>query len=173
MLNIYVVGRNEMMGKLTCELINQSEDMVVIGGYDCHHDSKSKNFEVEESNSDINLDNVDVIIDFSCPEYTVRVVKAAVKSKVPMVIETAGFTDEQECIIEKASKVIPIFRRANYCVAKDAFAQLLTYVADDTTNLTHRTEILTVFVKGAINCAKFLANTRDFYFVNLRSDLGS
>lgn len=159
MLNVYVVGRNELIGKIACDMISQTENMVVIGGYDYHNKSRVTYFQNEEFNSDINLENVDVIIDFLHSSDTIKIVKAAVKCKVPMIISVDGFSDEQESIIEEASKIIPILRRVLYFVN-----------AEDAIRFNHHTELLTIFAKDAIICAEFLANTRNIYF-NLLENL--
>lgn len=111
MLNVFVNGCNGKMGNVVCELIEESENMQVIGGFDkvSYSDSKFPIFtEVEKINV-----KPDVIIDFSLPIATLTILDYAKTNKIPIVIATTGFTEEENKIIEEASQIIPIFKSAN------------------------------------------------------------
>ena len=86
MLNVFVNGCNGKMGNVVCNLVEGNENMQVIGGFDKVSYSDSK-----------------------FPIFT----NYAKTNKIPMVIATTGFTDEETKIIEEASKTIPIFKSAN------------------------------------------------------------
>ena len=58
----------------------------------------------------------DAIIDFSAPSALDGLLQYAVSHKVPCVLATTGYTDEQLAEIDKASGSIPIFRSANMSV---------------------------------------------------------
>ena len=58
----------------------------------------------------------DAIIDFSAPSALDGLLQFAVSHKVPCVLATTGYTDEQLAEIDKASGSIPIFRSANMSV---------------------------------------------------------
>ncbi len=58
----------------------------------------------------------DAIIDFSAPSALDGLLQYAVNHKVPCVLATTGYTDEQLAKIDKASGSIPIFRSANMSV---------------------------------------------------------
>lgn len=65
---------------------------------------------------DINIKdvkNTDGIIDFSSPEYTLKMVDAAVQCIKPIVIGTTGCTEEEVDKIKKASKIIPVLMAPN------------------------------------------------------------
>ena len=111
MLNVFVNGCNGKMGNVVCELIEESENMQIIGGFDkvSYSDSKFPIFtEVEKINV-----KPDVIIDFSLPIATLTILDYAKTNKIPIVIATTGFTEEENKIIEEASQIIPIFKSAN------------------------------------------------------------
>ncbi|MAW17472.1 MAG: 4-hydroxy-tetrahydrodipicolinate reductase [Candidatus Pelagibacter sp. TMED272] len=55
----------------------------------------------------------DVIIDFTIPSATLKVLKIASKQKKRVVIGTTGFTKKQEKIIKNYSKKIPILKAGN------------------------------------------------------------
>ncbi len=57
--------------------------------------------------------NSDVIIDFTVPKCTFEVLKIASKLKKRVVIGTTGFTKNEEKLIKKFSKKIPILKAGN------------------------------------------------------------
>ena len=59
------------------------------------------------------LGKVNLIIDFTVPKCTLQVLKIASKLKKKVVIGTTGFTKEQEKLIKKFSKKIPILKAGN------------------------------------------------------------
>ena len=111
MLNVFVNGCNGKMGNVVCSLVEENENMQVIGGFDkvSYSDSKFPIF-TEIENIDV---KPDVIIDFSLPVATLNILDYAKTNQIPMVIATTGFTDEETKIIEETSKTIPIFKSAN------------------------------------------------------------
>ena len=111
MLNVFVNGCNGKMGNVVRELVDENENMQVIGGFDKVSYSDSK-FPIFTEVENITV-KPDVIIDFFFLFATLTILEYARTNKIPMVIATTGFTDEQTKIIEEASKIIPIFKSAN------------------------------------------------------------
>ena len=66
---------------------------------------------------DLNTENTfkkaNVIIDFTVPKCTLEVLKIAAKLKKKVVIGTTGFTKNEEKLIKKFSKKIPILKAGN------------------------------------------------------------
>ena len=111
MINVLISGCNGKMGK---EVINQMSfypNMFLSCGFDIN-DNGLNNFSVYKKIEDIN-NPVDVIIDFSVPASTLNILEFAIKNKIPIVIATTGFSNEEKETIKKASKFIPIFQSAN------------------------------------------------------------
>lgn len=111
MLEIMVNGCSGKMGQIVCDLIEQNDNFVLKYGFD-------KNVTGEFAFPVLNdIENItekpDVIIDFSVPVATLNLLKYAVLNHVPFVIATTGFSNEEEKIIQEASKQIPIFKSAN------------------------------------------------------------
>ena len=127
MLNVFVNGCNGKMGNVVCELIEESENMQIIGGFDkvSYSDSKFPIFtEVEKINV-----KPDVIIDFSLPIATLTILDYAKTNKIPIVIATTGFTEEENKIIEEASQIIPIFKSANMSFDIMIMKKIVTWLA--------------------------------------------
>ena len=66
-----------------------------------------------EFNTDNAFKKVSLIIDFSVPKCTFEVLKIASKLKKKVVIGTTGFTKNEENLIKKYSKKIPILKAGN------------------------------------------------------------
>ena len=159
MIEIMVNGCNGKMGQIVSELINKNENMVVKCGVD------------RENNEDYkypvytNLENIkekpDVIIDFSVPVATFKVLDFAKKQNIPVVIATTGFTGEEEKRIVSYSKYIPIFKSANMSFSINMFEQLLKEIAPKLKNTD--IEIIETHHKRKIDSpsgtAKMLAET--------------
>ena len=58
----------------------------------------------------------DCIVDFSRPASLEGLLAYAMKNRIPAVLATTGYDDEQLAAIDEAAKVIPIFRSANMSV---------------------------------------------------------
>ena len=69
---------------------------------------------------------VDVIIDFTVPKCTLQVLRIAAKLKKRVVIGTTGFSKNEEKIIKKYSKKIPILKAGNMSIG----VNLLMYLTE-------------------------------------------
>ncbi len=66
-----------------------------------------------EFNSEKTFKKVDVIIDFTIPTCTIEILKIASKLRKKVVIGTTGFNPNQEKLIKRYSKKIPILKAGN------------------------------------------------------------
>ena len=99
-IKVIVWGCSGYMGSVVRNLLQDSETLEYLCGIDI---DSTNSWEC----------GADVVIDFSSPEGTMQMLKFATEFKVPAVIATTGFTPEHEKEINKASKVIPVFKSAN------------------------------------------------------------
>ena len=101
-----ITGRT---GKEALKLSEESDLVEIVAGI-CRSDNNFYNYN--------QLDNIsedfDVIVDFSHKDSFNKVLAFALKVKKPLIIGTAGLTDEQIKSFEDASKIIPIFRGGNF-----------------------------------------------------------
>jgi 4-hydroxy-tetrahydrodipicolinate reductase len=79
-----------------------------------------------ELNSDIAFKKTDIIIDFTIPNCTLEILKIASKLKKKVVIGTTGFNRNQENLIKKYSKKIPILKAGNMSLG----VNLLMYLTE-------------------------------------------
>ena len=111
MLEVLVNGCNGKMGPVVCDLVEKDEDLLLKCGFDKENTGEFA-FPVYTNINEI-TEKPDVIIDFSIPIATFNILEYAKKNKVPVVIATTGFTEEQENLIKEYSKDFPIFKSAN------------------------------------------------------------
>ena len=111
MLEVLVNGCNGKMGQVVCDLVEKDENLLLKCGFDKENTGEFA-FPVYTNINEI-TEKPDVIIDFSIPIATFNILEYAKENKVPVVIATTGFTEEQENLIKEYSKDLPIFKSAN------------------------------------------------------------
>ena len=99
------------MGKEIIEAVKKQKEIKIVCGFDLK-ENKENDFPIYSDLENIK-EKVDVIIDFSVPVATFRILEYAKKNKIPIVIATTGLTEEQKQKIKEYSKAIPIFQSAN------------------------------------------------------------
>ncbi len=121
MTKILLTGCGGRMGKVVASLCKEREDLQVVAGVDptnpeCDFNVYSSCDQVQEE--------VDVIIDFSFHTAIVGILSYATAKKIPVVVATTGFTQEELSMIEDAEKLIPVFRSANMSLGINLICQL-------------------------------------------------
>ena len=92
MTNIYINGLSGKMGSSICDLSTNDETISIV-------------------NDDIK--NADVVIDFSRPDSSLKVLNQCIHYKKPLLIGTTGFNENQIKTIQEAAKEIPILLSFN------------------------------------------------------------
>ena len=111
-INISIAGALGRMGKILIKKINDNKNLKLCSLTDINTGKFLQNVKIQP-NSLRAFSNADLIIDFSRPEGSLKVIALAVKLKKNVVIGTTGFTEIQNKIILKASKKIAIFKSGN------------------------------------------------------------
>ena len=94
-----------------------------------------------ELNTEKALNKADVVIDFTSPECTFEVLEIASKLKKRVIIGTTGFSKNEEELIKKFSKRIPILKAGNMSLG----INLLTYLAEITSSSLGNNYLIKVF----------------------------
>ncbi len=132
MINILLCGANGNMGKNVSEIVSEKDDFQITCGVDKNTDMFS-NYPVFLTFSDV-VDKCDVILDFSTPALIDDMLSFAKKNKLPVVICTTGYSDEQTEKIREAAKEIPIFFSYNMSLGisllKDLAKKAATVLGD-------------------------------------------
>lgn len=111
MVRVLINGCNGKMGQVIATVVEKTPDIEVLCGVDIY-DTGDNKFPVYTNISDIQ-ETPDVIIDFSVPEATFKILDYASEHKVPVVIATTGFSEEQTEKIKEISNNTAIFKAAN------------------------------------------------------------
>lgn len=127
MIKVLINGCNGKMSQEVMKIIELNEKFVVLCGFDKENTGiysfpvYTKIEEVEEK--------PDIIIDFSVPMATFKILDYAKKEKIPIVIATTGFTEEENEKIKDYSKYIPVFKSANMSVDINLMAKIVSELA--------------------------------------------
>ena len=107
---IIISGCNGRMGRVVESICEADPDVSVVAGFDVSLESRDFPVFVSPANF---TGEADAVIDFSSPAALDGLLAFALERKVPLVLATTGYSDEQLAQIDEASKRIPIFRSAN------------------------------------------------------------
>ena len=97
-MNIYINGASGKMGQLLLNLIT-------ITSIDKFNSITEDNFA-----------SSDVVVDFSNPISTLKILKRCLDTNIPLIIGTTGFSDHEINEIKTAGKKIPILLAANFSI---------------------------------------------------------
>lgn len=123
MINILINGCNGRMGREISKLIINSQNFNLIGGIS-HTCSSSNSFKSYSSIKQV-PQLPDVIIDFSTPLSSLKILNQSICYKIPIVIGTTGFSCEENSIIANASQYIPIFKSSNMSCSINILAHVI------------------------------------------------
>ena len=111
MTKIIMNGCNGKMGQVITRLVSEDNECEIVAGFDVN-DSIENTYPVF-TNPDEFTGDADVIIDFSHASALTTVLNYCKKRKLPVILATTGYTDEQKKEFTEASKEIPVFFSAN------------------------------------------------------------
>lgn len=138
MIKTLINGCNGKMGQVLTKQIASCDNIMVLCGVD-KFDTGDNPYPVYTNIESI-CETPDVIIDFSIPEASLKILEFAVQKNIPTVIATTGFLDNQLEVIKESSKVIPIFKSANMSFDINLIIKILReltpYLADTDIEIT-------------------------------------
>ena len=132
MVKAVMHGCNGHMGRVITDLCKDDKDIKIVAGVD-KYTGVANDYPVFESIEKVDVD-FDVIIDFSIPEATLNILEFAKNNKIPTVIATTGFTDDQINLLNEYSEIFPIFRSANMSYEVNLMAKIVSEVAKKLTD---------------------------------------
>ena len=122
MTKIILSGSNGQMGHAVIRAISDRSDCKIVAGV-CKNICENNDFPSFASFDKINID-ANVIIDFSNPTLLDSFLNYAVCKKIPIVICTTGFSNEQIEKIKNTAKIIPIFFSGNMSIGINLLIEL-------------------------------------------------
>ena len=126
-MNVLLNGALGKMGNEVKEAIKKQEELKIVRGFDREEDLTGE-FPIY-SNLEKIKEKIDVIIDFSVPVATFKILEYAKEKHIPIVIATTGFTEEELNKIKEYSKELPIFRSSNMSLDINLMAKLVQEIA--------------------------------------------
>ena len=123
---IIISGCNGRMGRVVESICEADPDVSVVAGFDVSLESRAFPVFVSPANF---TGEADAVIDFSSPAALDGLLAFALERKVPLVLATTGYSDEQLAQIDEASKHIPIFHSANMSLGINVLLELVKKAA--------------------------------------------
>jgi len=125
-LKVVICGINGKMGQVLTNLINSKDDFQLVAGIDRSFPTFSNNaqYKTYSFKDDLLAVNADVIIDFSHPDMLDSLLNFSLSKRIPLVICTTGFSEDQINKIRVASKKIPIFFSGNMSLGINLLIEL-------------------------------------------------
>ncbi|KPH59650.1 4-hydroxy-tetrahydrodipicolinate reductase [Pseudoalteromonas porphyrae] len=138
MNRIGVFGANGRMGLALVEAAHKNNNAELGAAY-VRSSSPLLNLAVNQLNSaapvamdfsdERNVEDIDVLIDFTLPAGMREHLKTAIKQKIPMVIGTTGLNDNDMQTLQAAAQHIPIVFARNYSVGVNLLLNLVQTAA--------------------------------------------
>jgi len=145
-INLSISGCMGRMGQQLIKSSKKNNDFKLISLTENKLVNKKFSGIKPELNSDKAFKKTDVIIDFTVPKCTLEILKIAAKLKRRLVIGTTGFNKDQENIIRKYSKKIPILKAGNMSLGVNLL-MYLTEIASKSLNDEYLSKIFEVHHK--------------------------
>jgi 4-hydroxy-tetrahydrodipicolinate reductase len=124
-INITITGALGRMGKILIKRISKNQNLKLFSLTDIRSGKKVNGIEIQKNNLEA-FKKTDVIIDFSRPKASLKILNYAKKLKKKVVIGTTGFTKQQNNLIKNYSKKIAIFKSGNMSLG----INLLEYIVN-------------------------------------------
>jgi 4-hydroxy-tetrahydrodipicolinate reductase len=111
LMNILLSGATGAMGHTVTDLLRDSQEETIVAGY-ATDATEEYDYPVYQDIREVN-EEVDVIIDFSSPDFLEDILRYSKENHTGLVLATTGFSEEQEQAIEEASEELPIVYSRN------------------------------------------------------------
>ena len=128
-INLAISGCMGRMGQQLIKSANKSKAFKLVSLTENRKINKKILGIKPELNSIDAFKKANIIIDFTIPKCTLEILKIATKQKKRIVIGTTGFTKNEEKLIKRYSKKIPILKAGNMSLG----VNLLMYLTEITT----------------------------------------
>lgn len=127
MKKIILCGANGKMGHVIRNIVAADNEFEIVAGVDIN--TESTDFPIY-SEIDSVKENADVIIDFSNPALLNSLLEYSAAKKIPVVIATTGFDDDQKKQIENAATKNGVFFTYNMSLGINLLATLAKKAVD-------------------------------------------
>ena len=129
-INLAITGCMGRMGQQIIKSVKSDRNFKLVSLTESQRINKKINGIKIDLNTEKAFKNANLIIDFTIPKGTIEVLKIASKLKKRVVIGTTGFSKNEESLIKKFSKKIPILKAGNMSLG----INLLMYLSEIASN---------------------------------------
>lgn len=140
MTRIIMNGCNGAMGQTITRIVAEDAEVVIVAGID-PVDNKKNEYPVFKNLEECNVE-ADVVIDFSAAAAVDTLLEHAIAKKLPVVLCTTGFSENQLEKVKEASKQIPILKSANMSLGINMLLKLVQEAAKVLTEADFDVEIV-------------------------------
>jgi len=140
-INLVITGCLGRMGQQLVKTYKSTKNFKLVAVTESRVINKKVGGLKPQLNSEFAFKNASIIIDFTVPRCTLKVLKIASKLKKRVVIGTTGFSRKEENIIKKYSKKIPILKAGNMSLG----INLLMYLTEITSKSLENNFLSKVF----------------------------
>lgn len=113
MIKILMNGCNGKMGQVITRLADEYENIVITAGITRDPSRLQNPYPVYKSFSEAEIEEADVVLDFSNPEMLPEAIKYCIDHRTALVVGTTGLSDEDYEMLRQASTTVPVFVSAN------------------------------------------------------------
>ncbi|MCH5252727.1 MAG: 4-hydroxy-tetrahydrodipicolinate reductase [Lachnospiraceae bacterium] len=123
MTRIIMSGCNGAMGRTITGIVKEDSEAVIVAGVDVI-DSGENDYPVFSNIAECNVE-ADAIIDFSTPKILEDILEYSESKKLPVVLCTTGYTEEQLARIEEAAERTAVLKSANMSLGINTLMKLV------------------------------------------------
>ena len=123
MTRIIMCGCNGAMGRMITGIVNEDAEAEIVAGIDMV-DTKEHCYPVFQKLADCDVE-ADALIDFSTPKILDDILTFSKEKKVPVVLCTTGYDDEQLAKIEEAATQTAVLKSANMSLGINTLLKLV------------------------------------------------
>ena len=145
-INLAITGCMGRMGQQLIKTSHKDKFVKLVSLTENRLINKKINGIKPELNNAKAFNKADVIIDFTIPKCTIEIIKIASELKKKVVIGTTGFSKDEEKLIKKFSKKIPVLKAGNMSLGINLL-MYLTEIASSSLGSTYLSKIYEVHHK--------------------------
>lgn len=123
MIKLILSGCLGRMGRVITGLCEDYEQLSIVAGIDPMGSGSGLAYPVFSTPEECGVE-ADVMVDFSSPAALGSLLSYGKEKKLPLVLASTGYTDQQLEQIKDAAKLIPIFRSANLSLGVNLLLEL-------------------------------------------------
>ena len=125
-----IVGATGRVGRIIVELLKKDNEKIGAVMFEGEQTIEFDKDTVITNDAKTLLENSDVVIDFSAPIATEKVLKEALNLPKPLVIATTGLSEEQFNLMQEVAKKAPILYATNMSLGVAILNKLVSMVSE-------------------------------------------